>query len=84
MTERTVHLTGREARVMAHALAYGRLSDDGWLDWEDYPLLDEDSWALVADCVELIGEQLLEHAYEMVDDVDEVDAVLQRAEQGGE
>lgn len=69
---------------MAYAIAFNRLSNDRWPGWDDFPYLDDDSLALVADCVELIGERLLEHAYEMVDDVDEVDAVLQRAEQGGE
>jgi len=84
VTERTVHLTDRQARVVAHALVYNRLVGEMWPDWGECPHLDQDSRDLIGGAVEVLSKRVLESAFEMVDDPDEVDELLQRAQYGGD
>lgn len=84
MTDRTVKLTFREARVVGHALAFHRLADAAWPDWDEYPYLDEDSRERVMAVIAMLGDDILRIANALVDDPDELDRLLQRAQYGGD
>lgn len=77
-----MELTDRQARAVAFALAYGRLADDRWPDWEDYPWVTEVSWEMVLRAVEDLAGLILDAAHAMVDDPDELDELLRQAEFG--
>ena len=58
----TVHLTVRESVNLAYLLVAQQVSSLEWLDWDDLPSLDEDSFNTVVAAVAMIGDDLTSDA----------------------
>ena len=79
-----IRLTEIEAAALAYRIVALQVSNsDMWLEWEDYPYLDEESFRLVDEKVREIGATTLDRSRSLDVEADIDSAAIRETAQAG-